>query len=235
MVNSTIRINKNATSDSYLERKRKLEQRLKSVKADRFKMSFGPESVLVDSMRQGEGFEGDKAVVEFIKDPEHTYYVNLGFDTAGSQILADQKLELICLHLREGVTIFEEDATLLADALDRIRSSGQSVNFLHGHKKAGSPAKDRLVQFHIFKTIGIQYTELGRLSSSRKGEGAYDAARSILQSEGIYLEADELRRVRRNVNQSAAKDSDYFYELAMYLGGMGYEMIIDGKFASVVS
>lgn len=229
MIKSAIKINKNVTDDSYLERQRKLEQRLKSVKADRFKMSFGPKSVLVKSMTKSEGFDGNEAVVEFIKDPEYTYYMHLGFDTAGSQILADQKLELICLSLRGGSTILEEDATLLADALDRIRSSGQSVNFLHGHKKAGRPAKDRLIQFHIFKTIGIQYTKTGRLSSSRKGEGAYDAARTLLQSEGIYLEVDELRRVRRNVIQAASKDSDYFGELAMYLGGMGYEMIIDGK------
>jgi hypothetical protein len=222
-----LKIDKNATSDSYLERQQKLEQRLKSVKANRFKMSFGPKSVLAKSMRKGEGFEGGEAVVEFVKDPEYRYYMYLGFDTTGSQILADQKLDTICLSLRGGVAVLEEDATLLADALDRVRNSGQSINFLHGKKRVGRPARDRIDRFHIFKTIELQHTKLGKLSSSRKEEGAFDAARSILQSEGTYLEVDELRRIRQQVKQTASRDSDYFFELAMYLGGMGYEMIVD--------
>ena len=221
MIKSTLKINKNATNDSYLERQQRLERRLKSVKTDRFKMSFRP---IVDSARKGKGIEGNEVVVEFIKDPEYQYFMNAGFDTTGSQILADQKLDMISQRLREGATVIEEDATLLADALDRVRNSGQSVNFLHGHKKAGRPPRDRIIQFHIFRTIEIQHSKFGRLSSSRKGEGAFDAARDLLRLEGIYMEVDELRRIRRQVRQTASKDSDYFFELATYLGGMGYEM-----------
>jgi hypothetical protein len=227
MGNLTIKVNMNVTNDSYLESQQRLEQRLKSVKTDRFKMSFGPNSVLVDSMRKSKGFDGNKAVVEFIKDPEYNYFVNSGFDTTGSRILADQKLLIMTQSLRGGGAMLEEDATLLADALDRVRNSGQSVNFLHGQQKVGRPSRDRIIQFHIFKTIAVEHSKLGRLSSSRKGEGAFDAARSLLQSDGIYLEVDELRRIRQQVNQTTSKDSDYFFELAMYLGGMGYEMIVD--------
>lgn len=227
MIKSTVRINPNASKESFKEREEALKQRLKSVKIDRFKMIFGPESVFVNSLRKSEGIEGHRAVVEFIKDPENRYHVNLGFDSTGSQILADQKLQTLSQCLRENMMGLEEDAKLLADALDRVRSSGQSVNFLHGRQKAGRPSRDRILQFHIFKTIELQHTILGRLSSSRKGEGAFDAARRLLQSEGIYLEVDELRRIRQQVRQTASKDSDYFFELVIYLGGMGYEMIVD--------
>lgn len=171
----------------------------------------------------------NKIVIEFEKRPI-TKPLSQDFFPAlfksRSQPYAEIMLRDLTTKLRDGQPISHVNANQLADALERILKKGESTDFLYGQQdKAGRPPTDMFTQFMIFLTIEDFHSRIGRYGSGRNGQGAYDAARNSLQEQGMFLEIDALRKIRREVIQGASKDASYLTHLIQFMEGFGYRVL----------
>lgn len=100
---------------------------------------------------------------------------------------------------------------------------GESTDFLYGQQdKAGRPATDMFTRFMVFLTIEQFYSKIGRYDSGRNGQGAYEASKNSFREQGMSLDIDALRKIRREVIERASKDTSFLTHLIQFLEGFGY-------------
>lgn len=145
------------------------------------------------------------------------------FDARSSDLAAAILMESTH-HLRKGKPLPENLALLLSEALDRVLETKEGTElFVYGpHEGAGRPPADMFRNLRVFLTIEEQRAKLGTYMSSRKVKDGFGAAQQLLQEEGIYLEADALKRIRNQVINKASNDPGFFAMLVQFIEGYGY-------------
>jgi hypothetical protein len=172
--------------------------------------------------------DNQKLVYEFEKcsnaEPFDGDIINRLFDSRSPDVAFAILVESIDF-LIDGKPLPANLAHILAEALKRVLENKERTEFfVYGARdKAGRPPTDQFRNLQIFLTIEEQYAKKGRYASGRKGQGAYEATKKLLQDDGIFLEVEALKRIRDQVIGKASDDPEYFGMLVQFIGSFGYK------------
>lgn len=126
-----------------------------------------------------------------------------------SEIAAVSVLERVVEKLREGAAGMPDYLQpILADAIQRVLDEGEAVRFLCGPKGSKEGADVNLVQ-EIYVLVESRRRALGRLNTSRKGDGAYDRVADEMTKVGRHWSPPQVEKYHKR-GQALLKNSPAF-------------------------